>query len=64
MGGILLRLDWEPLREHVLAAEEGVKEFPWNSGGKASPPYGGDSGMTMVWVLLPFGLRGFAGGRA
>ena len=39
----------------------GVKEFPRNSGGKASPPYGGDSGMTMVWVLLPFVLRAIAG---
>ena len=39
---------------------EGVKEFPQDSDGKASPPCGGDSGMTMVWVLLPFVLRAVA----
>ena len=26
IGGILLRLDWEPLREHVLTTGEHVKE--------------------------------------
>ena len=45
---------------HGIACER----IPRDSDGKASPPCGGDSGMTMVWVLLPFVLRGFAGGRA
>ena len=31
---------------------EGVKEFPRNSDGKASPPCGGDSGMTMLFFSL------------
>ena len=35
---------------------EGVKEFPRNSGGKASPPCGRDSGMTMGGDSFAVGL--------